>query len=322
MSKNPAVRLVFMGTPEFACPTLTRLAQLPAPYGVVGVYTQPPRKRDRGMRLTKSPTHQLAESLALAVYTPATFDAKATAQLLALAPDILVVVAYGLILPDAVLGIPRIAAINAHASLLPKWRGAAPIQRAIAAGDQMTGVTLMRITKRLDSGPILAQAKIPIAATDTGGSLHDTLAVLAADMLAQHLPDIASGKAVATGQNESAASYARKISDDDTRLCFGQPTQKVLASIRAFAPRPGAWCIDTTPPQRRLTILAAEVADGIGMDTGEAGKCLGRGKRGGIVFTTADGAIEVMALKPAGKAVMDARDYLNGNPLPKILPPA
>ncbi|MCG8620429.1 MAG: methionyl-tRNA formyltransferase, partial [Proteobacteria bacterium] len=299
---------------------LLRLAQLPAPYFIAGVYSQPPRQRGRGMRLTKSPTHHLAESLSLAVFTPPRLDEAAIAQLKALAPDILVVVAYGLILPEAVLGIPRLCAINAHASLLPKWRGAAPIERAIAAGDQVTGVTLMRITKKLDSGPILAKAKIPIAATDTGGSLHDTLAKLAADMLAQHIPSIVAGEASETRQNESAASYAHKINDDDTRLDFDLPKQQVLASIRAFAPRPGAWCIDLTPPQRRLMILSAEAAEGVGKAGECPGQCLGRGKRGGIVLATSDGAIEVMAIKPAGKAVMSAADYLNGNPLPKILP--
>ena len=315
MPAAPEVRLVFMGTPEFACPALASLAGLPPPYTLAAVITQPPRRRARGMHAAKSPIHQLAESHALAVDTPSQFDAATIARLESLAPDILVVVAYGVILPEAILTLPKIIAINAHASLLPRWRGAAPIARAIAEGDAKTGVTLMRITRPLDAGPILAQRAIPITASDTGGTMHDKLANLAASMLVEYMPSIVAGDLQETQQDESRASYAHKISSADTRLDFTQPTSQLLATIRAFAPRPGAWVIDLTPPQRRLTILAAEAAEG----RGAAGVCLGTGRHGGPVFASADGGIELTAIKPAGKPVMTGSDYLNGNLLPRLI---
>ena len=304
-----------MGTPEFAVPALASLARLPPPYTLVAVITQPPRRRDRGMHASPSPIHGLAKSLALPIHTPNRLDSEVVARLQSLAPDILVVVAYGVILPEAILTLPSIIAINAHASLLPRWRGAAPIQRAIAEGDTKTGVTLMRITQPLDAGPILAQHAIPITARDTGGTMHDKLSDLAASMLVEYMPSIVAGTMQETRQDESQVRYADKITPSHARLDFTQPTSQLLAQIRAFAPRPGAWVIDLTPPQRRLTILAAESVE----EGGAAGACLGRGRHGGPVFASADGGIELTAIKPAGKPVMTGSDYLNGNPLPRLI---
>lgn len=300
-----------MGTPDFAGPALSALVQH---YPVAAVYCQPARKQGRGMQFAKPAIASLAESLNLPTQSPVRFDEAALADMKALAADVLVVVAYGMILPAPLLEIPRLAAINAHASLLPRWRGAAPIQRAIAAGDSETGVTLMRITHKLDAGPIYMQQALAIEGDDTGGSLHDKLADLAANMLVEALPKIVDGSLPATAQDDSIASYAPKISEGDTELNFAQPTQHILNHIRAFAPQPGAWLMDLNPPPRKLVILAAAPAK----TQGKAGTYLGVGETGGPVFATSDGGVEITRLKPAGKGEMTGQAYLNGNPPPQV----
>ena len=313
-------RLIFMGTPDFAVPSLRLLAEQ---FNVVAVYSQPPRPKGRGMRLTPQPVHQTAEEYNIPVYTPDRFDQTAIDELASLSPDLLVVVAYGLILPVTVLAIPRLGAINGHASLLPRWRGAAPIHRAIAAGDTETGVCVMMMEKGLDTGAVILERRIAIAAEDTTGIMHDKLADLTATALAEAIPMLVNGTAIATPQDHANASYAHKITDAEAELRFTSSTAELLNKIRAFSPWPATWLtVMQGDKTLRINVLAA-IAAKPHSDNKTAGTILGKGTQGGIMIATADGAIELTRLKPAGKASMSGRDYLNGNPMPdRIIPSA
>ena len=303
-----ALRIVFMGTPDFAVPSLVRLA---AVHHVIGVYCQAPRRQGRGMRLTPHAVHQQAEALGIAVKTPLQFDADAMAELAALKADLLVVVAYGLILPEAVFGVARYGAINGHASLLPRWRGAAPIARAIEAGDDATGVSIMQMAPTLDTGDVILQKPLAIGEADTGGDLHARLADLTASALLEAIAEIDAGTATRTPQNDADATYARKISDAECALDFTLPSRDLVNKIRAFAPRPGAWVLMAQAGKEapmRLAILEAEQAEG----GGEAGAFLGVGAHGAPMLATGDGALVLLRVKPAGKGVMSGRDFVNG----------
>lgn len=308
------LRLVFMGTPDFAVPALQVLA---ADYDIVAVYCQPPRPQGRGMRLTPQAVHQAADALGVMVRTPERFDQAASDELARLAPDLLVVVAYGLILPETVLALPRLGAINGHASILPRWRGAAPIHRAIEAGDKQTGVSVMMMDKGLDTGAVILERHIDIADTDTTGTLHDKLAHQTATALAEAIPMLAKGVASLTPQDHDQAIYAHKISDAEAELDFTQTTTNILNKVRAFSPWPAAWMmIKQGDKTQRLNVLAAAAATATTNTTGKMAAILGKGETGGIVIATADGAIELTQVKPAGKASMSGRDYLNGYPMP------
>ena len=311
---NPAVkdagalRIVFMGTPDFAVPSLVRLVEV---HHVIGVYCQPPRRQGRGMRLTPHAVHQQAEALGIAVKTPLQFDAGAIAELAALNADLLVVVAYGLILPEAVLGMARYGAINGHASLLPRWRGAAPIARAIEAGDDATGVSIMQMAPTLDTGDVILQKTLAIGGADTGGDLYARLGDLTAAALLEAIAEIGAGAATRKPQNDADATYARKISDAECALDFTLPSRVLRNKIRAFSPRPGAWVMiaqAATEAPMRLAILEAEEAEG----GGESGAFLGVGIHGAPIFATGDGALALLRVKPAGKGVMAGRDFVNG----------
>ena len=311
------LRLVFMGTPDFAVPALRVLA---ADYDIVAVYCQPPRPKGRGMRLTPQAVHQAADELELLVRVPERFDQAAADELARLAPDLLVVVAYGLILPEALLALPRLGAINGHASILPRWRGAAPIHRAIEAGDKQTGVSVMMMDKGLDTGAVILERHIDIADTDTAGTLHDKLAYLTATALAEAIPMLADGSAALTPQDHDQAIYAHKITDAEAELNFTHKTTDILNKVRAFSPWPAAWMmIKQGDKSQRLNVLAATTASAKPTPTtiaGKSGAILGKGETGGMVIATADGAIELTQVKPAGKASMSGRDYLNGYPMP------
>ncbi len=252
------LRVVFAGTPDFAASSLA--AVLDSEHEVVAVYTQPDRPAGRGRKLTPSPVKQLAQEHGLPVVQPASLkDADAQAELAALNADVMVVVAYGLLLPQTVLDTPRLGCINVHASLLPRWRGAAPIQRAIEAGDSVSGVTIMQMDAGLDTGAMLYEVRTPITSRTTGGDLHDRLAIQGANALIHVLDNLDNGSLEATPQPEEGVTYAAKLSKAEAELDFSQPAEQLARKIRAFNPWPVAWC---TLGNDRLRLLMASVEQG------------------------------------------------------------
>lgn len=236
---NQPLRILFAGTPQFAVPTLDALANSGHP--LVGVYTQPDRPAGRGRQLQASPVKRRAQALGLPVFQPERLkDADAQAQLAQLAPDLMVVIAYGLLLPQSVLDLPRLGCVNLHASLLPRWRGAAPIQRAILAGDSETGITLMRMEAWLDTGPMLLRRPCPIGLAETAGGLHDRLAQLAAEVLAEALPDLAAGRLRPEPQPVAGVTYAAKLEKAEAWIDWQQAAAAIDRQIRAFNPWPVA----------------------------------------------------------------------------------
>ncbi|MCL7461401.1 methionyl-tRNA formyltransferase [Pseudomonas sp. NW5] len=287
------LRIVFAGTPEFAARHLEAL--LEAGLTPVAVYTQPDRPAGRGQKLMASPVKQLAVAHGIPVLQPATLrDAAAQAELAALAPDLLVVVAYGLILPQVVLDIPHLGCINSHASLLPRWRGAAPIQRAVEAGDAESGVTVMQMEAGLDTGPMLLKVSTPISAEDTGGSLHDRLAALGAAAVVEAIPLLVAGTLKGERQDEALATYAHKLNKDEARLDWSHPAEELERRVRAFTPWP---ICHTTLGGAALKVYAAEVTDG----QGAPGKILDA-SRDGLTVACGSGALRLTRLQlPGGK---------------------
>jgi methionyl-tRNA formyltransferase len=233
------MRLVFAGTPEFAVPALDALHA--AGHDILAVFSQPDRPSGRGQKLTPTPVAARAAALGLPLHQPARLDAGAQALLRGLAPEIMVVVAYGLILPTSVLEIPTGGCLNIHASLLPRWRGAAPIARAIEAGDRETGITIMRMDAGLDTGPMLLHEALPIADTATAAQLHDALAALGGKLIVEALARIARGELQAQPQPGSGATYARKLSKEEARIDWSRPAEALARCVRAFNPAPVAW---------------------------------------------------------------------------------
>lgn len=306
MKKSP--RLVFAGTPDFAVPCLQ--ACLDSDAEIVAVYTQPDRPSGRGRKLSASPVKQLALSAGIPVEQPdslRTLDARR--RLADLRPDLLVVVAYGLILPRSVLAIPAQGCWNVHASLLPRWRGAAPIQRAILAGDAESGVGLMRMEAGLDTGPVLLERRTPIAATETGGSLHDRLSGLGAEMLAEGLSRLCAGEQLAAvEQAESGITYAHKLDKAEARLDWNQTAISLERKVRAFNPWPVA---ETTLAGERLRIWSAQaLATTHGV---EPGRVL-RHASDGIDVACADGVLRIHEIQRDGGRRMAVRDWLNARP--------
>jgi len=293
------LRIVFAGTPEFAAEHLKAL--LHSPYQVVAVYTQPDRPAGRGQKLMPSPVKQLALQHEMAVYQPQTLrDPAAQAELAALKPDLLVVVAYGLILPQVVLDIPRLGCINSHASLLPRWRGAAPIQRAIQAGDAQSGVTVMQMEAGLDTGPMLLKVSTPISADDTGGSLHDRLAELGPPAVLQAIAGLAGGSLRGEVQDDSLATYAHKLNKDEALLDWSRPAVELERLIRAFNPWPICHSSLNGAP---LKVLAAQLVTEPGAGRGAPGEILAASKDG-LTVACADGALRLTRLQlPGGKAL-------------------
>jgi methionyl-tRNA formyltransferase len=286
------VRLVFAGTPEFSVPALQALHR--AGHEIAGVYTQPDRPAGRGRKLTPSPVAAHAAQLGFATFKPEKLAGAAIEELRALRPEVMVVVAYGLILPQAVLDIPAHGCINIHASLLPRWRGAAPIQRAILAGDRETGVTIMRMDAGLDTGPMLLMEKVPIGDEATAGDLLKSLSSLGATLIVETLSGIPGLKA--TAQPSEGATYAKKISKDEARLDWTAPAEQLSRQVRAFNPAPGAW---SEIEGERIRILSARALPGrVG---GSAGAVLDAGDKG-IAVACADGALLIQQLqRPGGK---------------------
>ncbi len=315
------MRIIFMGTPEFAVPTLNALVE--AGHTIVAAYSQPPRPGGRrGKALTPSPVHARAEELGIAVRTPLSFkkDPEAVAAFAALDADVAVVAAYGLILPVSVLEAPRLGCLNVHASLLPRWRGAAPIQRAILAGDTETGVGIMQMGAGLDTGPVRLEGRTAINGK-TAGELTAELAEMGARLMVQVLADFDGHPAVA--QPEDGVTYAAKIDKAETRLNFDQPAEAVERQIRAFNP-PGAWFEHAG---ERIRVLEATrhpgesrdlVMDAAASATGDPGFRRGDGLvvDDALTIQCRDGAIRPTLVQRAGRGIVTARELLNGFPIP------
>jgi len=303
------LRIVFAGTPEFAVPSLA--AALASKHAVVGVLTQPDRPAGRGRQLVESPVKQVAKRHDVPVFQPATLKTpEAQAELAALNPDLMIVVAYGLILPKAVLAIPRFGCWNVHASLLPRWRGAAPIQRAIEAGDTETGVCLMQMEAGLDTGPVLLKLATPIAPDDTAASLGDRLAQLGAQVLKDGLKLLSLGmRPVPEPQPEEGVTYARKLEKAEALLDIRQPALVLERKVRAFDPWPVAE-LDIAGERVRVHGAIA-IADG--SEENPPGAVIAA-SREGIDIATGEGILRITRLQRPGGRVITAADYLNARP--------
>lgn len=304
------LRVIFAGTPDFAASSLQAL--LDSPHRVIAVYTQPDRPAGRGRKLTPSPVKALAQQHELPVYQPQSLkDAEAQAELASLEADIMVVVAYGLLLPQAVLDIPRLGCLNVHASLLPRWRGAAPIQRAIEAGDSESGVTIMQMDAGLDTGPMLLTRTTPIDDTTTGGELHDRLAALGGEAIVEALDRLAADGLEATPQPEAGVTYAAKLSKAEAELDFRRPAAELAAKVRAFNPWPVAW---TRLEGQPLRIWLAAVGERDAEDPQAPPGALLPAGRDSLRIACGEDGREVLAVGraqlPGGKPLA-ARELLN-----------
>lgn len=303
--------VIFMGTPEFAVPTLLAIAG--HGHDIAAVYTQPPRPAGRrGLELKKSPVHQQAEQLRLEVRTPVNFKAPEDRDaFLSLQADVAVVVAYGLLLPQPILDGTRLGCFNGHASLLPRWRGAAPIQRAIMAGDRETGVMIMKMDKGLDTGPVAMAEKMSIGDDMTAGELHDRLMVTGADLMVRALGALERGSLTLTPQSETGVTYARKIDKSETRIDWNRPSGTVHNHIRGLSPAPGAWCemVISGKPER-VKILKSAPADA----AGTPGEVLD----GQLTIACAAGSVQLLGLQRAGGRAIDAEAFLRGATVEKV----
>jgi methionyl-tRNA formyltransferase len=303
-----SLRIIFMGTPEFSVPTLRTLVD--AGHQIVAVYSQPPRPGGRrGLDLQKSPVHQAAELLGLPVFTPVNFkDPEDREKFRALDADVAVVVAYGLLLPEAILTGTRDGCYNGHASLLPRWRGAAPIQRAIMAGDAKTGMMVMKMDKGLDTGPVALTREVEIGPNMTAGELHDKLMHVGAKAIGEAMVALESGNLPLTPQPDEGVLYASKIDKGETRIDFARDAADVHNHIRGLAPFPGAWFeLEIGGKPERVKVLGSELAEG----NGPAGELLSDD----LVVACTTGAIRLTKLQKAGGKPMPAADFLRGTPL-------
>ena len=299
-----ALRIVFMGTPDFAVPTLRAIAA--AGHAVVAAYSQPPRPAGRGMALTPSPVHRAAEDLGVPVFTPTSLKGEAAAEAFAAhGADVAVVVAYGLLLPPSILEIPRFGCLNLHGSALPRWRGAAPIHRAIIAGDAATAVEVMQMEKGLDTGPVALSAATAIGPDETTGDLHDRLAALGADLMVKALAALEDGSFATTPQPADGVTYAHKIDKAEARIDWSAPAATLHDRARGLSPFPGAWCEATVAGRpERLKILRTRLADGAGAP-GEILDAAG-------VIACGSGALRLVEVQRAGGRPMAADLALRG----------
>jgi len=300
------MRIVFAGTPQFAVPSLEALLAWGQP--VVAVYTQPDRPAGRGRKLTASPVKRVALAHRIPVMQPATLRSEEALETFArLKPDLLVVAAYGLILPGELLSIPALGAINVHASLLPRWRGAAPIQRAILAGDEETGVTIMKVVEQLDAGPMLLKKRIPIGPAETAGELHDRLAVLGGEALAEALAKITQGKLTAEPQDENAVTYAAKITRKEALIDWSRPALELERMVRAFNPWPVAY---THFGDVVLKVWRAQRVDLPGEE--QPGTIVLAKKR--LEVATGEGRLRLLEVQLPGGRHLSSEDFLNAHP--------
>jgi len=297
-----SLRLAFLGTPDFSVPTLAALIE--HGHQVVRVYSQPARPKGRGLSSQASPVSRFAAERGIEVRTPVSLKEKGEQAAFAeLRLDAAVVVAYGLILPKAILDAPRLGCFNVHASLLPRWRGAAPIQRAIMEGDAETGVTIMRMETGLDTGPLLMDERTPLG-RKTFGMLHDELSELGAGLMIRALAAVERGVIESRRQPNVGATYAAKIANAETRIDWARPAEEIDCLVRALSPAPGAWC---ELRGERLKILLAEPAEG----RGPPGQVLDER----LLVACGTGALRLTQLQRAGRAAMDARTFLHGSSL-------
>jgi len=297
------MKLVFMGTPDFAVAILDSL--LSAGHEIVAVYSQPPRPAGRGHKEQPSPVHAFAAARGLPVRTPLTLRSpEEQAAFAALKADAAIVAAYGLILPQAVLDAPQHGCLNVHASLLPRWRGAAPIQRAILAGDADSGVTIMQMEAGLDTGPILLMRSLPLPPDVTAPWLHDRLAELGAGMILEALEKLTDGTLVAQSQPEEGAVYAAKLTRDEARIDWSRPARQIERQVRALNPWPGVW-FDLGG--ERVKVLSAEVTTG----RGQPGTVLDDG----LAIACGEGSLRPLKVQRAGKAPMETAEMLRGHPV-------
>ena len=297
------MRIVFAGTPEFAAESLAAL--LASPHQVVAVLTQPDRPAGRGRALQPSPVKALAQAHGLPVLQPDTLREEATRHALAgFEPDVMVVVAYGLIIPKAILALPRLGCINVHGSLLPRWRGAAPIQRAIAAGDSETGVGIMQMEAGLDTGPVLLEVRTPIQPEDTGGSLHDRLARLGAEALVQALANLEALQQKARIQPDQGVTYAHKLTKEEALLDWHKPASVLAREVRAFNPWPVSWL---ARPDGPLRVWAATAGSG----SGQPGTVLSVSPAG-IEVACGEGSLVLTSIQLPGKKALSVADLLRG----------
>ncbi len=306
------MKIIFAGTPEFSVPPLASL--LESEHDVIAVYTQPDRPAGRGRKITASPVKQLAQERSIPVYQPLNFKEESDlSQLEDLNADLMVVVAYGLLLPQRVLDAPRLGCINIHASLLPRWRGAAPIQRSIMAGDAKSGITIMQMEAGLDTGPMLLKMCCPIGPEDTGGSLHDRLSQLGAAALREALPGIADGSLKAEPQDDSKALYASKLDKGEALIDWSRSADELSRQVRAFNP----WPVAQTESEGKVL----RIWDAISLPGGEGEAC---GKvvsctKEGIDVATGAGLLRIRTLQLPGKRAMSATDFLNAHALDGVI---
>ncbi|ERI14114.1 methionyl-tRNA formyltransferase [Ochrobactrum intermedium] len=306
------MRVVFMGTPEFSVPILTAI--IGHGYEVVAVYTQPPRPAGRrGLELTKSPVHEKAEQFGIPVFTPKSLRSAEEQDIFAsLEADVAVVVAYGLLLPQAILDAPRLGCYNGHASLLPRWRGAAPIQRAIMAGDAETGMMIMKMDAGLDTGPVAMAEKVTITPDMTAGELHDRLSMIGADLMIRALGALERESLALQPQAEEGVTYAAKIDKAEARIDWSKPAKDVHNTIRGLSPFPGAWCeMEINGAVERVKLQRSTLGEG----KGEPGTVLDDR----LTVACGEGAIRLVTLQRSGGKPLPAQEFLRGAQVTKVL---
>ena len=306
-----SLRLAFMGSPDFSVSALRAIIE--AGHDVVCVYSQPPRQAGRGKSLRPTPVHAFAEERGIEVRTPERLKSEeAHAAFAALDLDIAVVAAYGLILPQAILDAPRLGCLNIHASLLPRWRGAAPIQRAIMAGDERTGVEIMQMEAGLDTGPVMMSAEVDILDDMTAGELHDELAAAGGELIVEALAAVEAGTAQFTPQGEEGVTYAHKLTNDETRIDWNKPAIEVRNHINGLSPFPGAWFeLDGPKGPVRVKALGARLGRSPEIET-QPGEVLDDE----LLIACAKGAIRLTRLQRAGKSPASAEEFLRGAGIP------
>ncbi len=306
------MRVVFMGTPEFSVPILTAI--IGHGYEVVAVYTQPPRPAGRrGLELTKSPVHEKAEQFGIPVFTPKSLrSAEEQGVFASLEADVAIVVAYGLLLPQAILDAPRLGCYNGHASLLPRWRGAAPIQRAIMAGDAETGMMIMKMDAGLDTGPVAMAEKVAITPDMTAGELHDRLSMIGADLMIRALGALERESLALQPQAEEGVAYAAKIDKAEARIDWSKPAKDVHNTIRGLSPFPGAWCeMEINGAVERVKLQRSTLGEG----KGEPGTVLDDR----LTVACGEGAVRLVTLQRSGGKPLPAQEFLRGAQVTKVL---
>jgi methionyl-tRNA formyltransferase len=302
-------KIIFAGTPDFAASHLQAL--IDSGFDVVAVYTQPDRPAGRGRKLQASPVKQIALENEIPVYQPISLrDEAAQAELAALNADLMIVVAYGLILPQVVLDTPKLGCVNVHASILPRWRGAAPIHRALLAGDKETGVTLMQMEAGLDTGPMLAKVFTPIDKTESSGELHDRLAVLGSNMLVEQLPKLLAGELKPEIQDDALANYANKLEKAEGKIDWNQPAEDIARQVRGLSPWPVAY---TSLDEKNVRIWKAEAK----ADAGQAGVLIKADKQG-VLIGCGEGSLMIKTIQMPGGRATEAAALLNSNNHPFV----